>query len=88
VIQSPDPSLRIDGLLLPVSRIGFAPLLHPPSLLGSSKVVPVLGQAHPPALADGLAHLAAVRVRTIILMIMVAIIRAETFTAMTALESA
>src|SRR5437016_8478668 len=66
----------------------LAPLLHAPSVLGSAEVIPVRGFAQPAALAGGFTDPPAVRLRTVILVMPVAVIRTETLAAMSAPTSA
>lgn len=66
----------------------LAPLLHAPGLLGSAEVIPVWGLAQPPALAGGFAGPPTLKLRTVTLVITVAVIRTEKLAAMTALTSA
>jgi hypothetical protein len=70
--------------LLRVAGVVFAPLLHAPSVLGATEIIPVRGLAQPAALAGGLTGAPTLKLRTIILVTTVAVIRTETLAAMPA----
>ena len=73
--------------LLQVAGVVLAPLLHAPSVLGATEVIPVRDLAQPATLAGGLTGAPTLKLRTIILVTTVAVIRIETLAAMPALTS-